>query len=73
MINKNVELNGKCLQWNGKVKHLGNHLTNDCDDRRDIEVKRGVFITSVNDLLCNFRHVDCHVLSNLFSNYCCSF
>ncbi len=68
-----IKMNGKSLKWSNEVKHLGNYINSECNEKKDIQFKKGIFLTAVNKLLANFGHVNCSIIAKLFGNYCCSF
>ena len=68
-----IILNSDLLPWVNDVKHLGNILQSDNSMKKDISVKRGRFIGSVNSLLQEFYFAEPTVLVHLLKVYCCSF
>ncbi len=52
-----IFLNGKVLQWESKIKHVGNVLNRSLHDKDDIELKWQEFSQHVNKLLADFQGV----------------
>ena len=71
--NYKLYLNGAVLKWDNCVKHLGNKLNKNLDDKEDIMFKKGTFITYVNKLMSNFGFTKSTVLVKLFQFYCTSY
>ena len=71
--NEAAFLNNQPLKFNEKVRHLGNIIDKDCTELADCVFKKSIFIGYVNKNRSNFRHLQTHVLINLFKLYCCSF
>ena len=66
-------LNGVRIEWQERVKHLGNVIASSLSDEDDCRAKRSIFIGSVNRLIANFKHLDFDLKARLFNIYCCSF
>ena len=66
----NVFFNGSCLKWTDMVTHLGNTLTSDLKDYKDIEKKTSDFIWRVNSIIVNFRSVSTKIKCKLFESQC---
>ena len=71
--NEAAILNNQPLKWSEKVRHLGNIIDKDCTELAGCVFKKSMFIGFTNKLRSNFRHLQPHVLINLFKAYCCSF
>ena len=67
-----VTLNGAAVMWKQRIKHLGNIITSDLNDKCDIEYKKGVFISHVNRLNNKLSVVSANVKGQLLQTYCCS-
>ena len=67
-----VTLNGAAVMWKQRIKHLGNIITSDLNDKCDIEYKKGVFISHVNRLNNKLSVVSANVKGHLLQTYCCS-
>ncbi len=61
------------LQWESKVKHVGNVLNPSLHDKDDIQLKRQEFFQQINKLLADFQGVQWDILVQFFSKYCRSF
>ncbi len=70
---KTIVLNGKCLSWVSKAKHLGNWVTSTNDDCEDINIKSGHLIAATNKLIVKFPTVSFQVKKKLFQAYCTSY
>ena len=68
-----LQLSGYSLKWVTSFKYLGINITPDLKDSTDIMIKRGQFISSVNNLMACFSKVSCLLLNSLFDSYCTSF
>ena len=53
-----IYLNGVIIEWQSRVKYLGNILSHDLSDAADIKSKKGSFIAAVNKLNYVFENVD---------------
>ena len=67
-----VTLHGAAVMWKQRIKHLGNIITSDLNDKCDIEYKKGVFISHVNRLNNKLSVVSANVKGQLQQTYCCS-
>jgi len=65
-----IELSGRMLRWVTQVKHLGNHISCDLSEDRDIQAKRGDLVGRVNTLLANCYGAPDNVLMEVFSSQC---
>ncbi len=69
-----IVINGKALQWESKVKHVGNVLNPSLHDKNEIQLKRQEFFQQVNKLLADSqKYVQWDIIAHLFSKYCNSF
>ena len=70
----NIYLDGEKLKWVNCARHLGNLITWNLKDD-DIQLKRGYFYGSVNNLCAKFKGIlnNPDVASKLFYAHCCSF
>jgi hypothetical protein len=66
-------LNGVRIEWQEKVKHLGNVIAASLSDEDDCRAKKFSFIGSANRLLANFKHLDSVLKARLFNTYCSCF
>ena len=70
--NRSVYLNGSAVSWVTRVKHLGNLINFDLNDKDDILFKKSVFISQVNNLNAKFASIQSRVRGKLLQTYCCS-
>ena len=70
---RNVKFRGQALQWKTVVKHLGNFISSDLKEDKEINEKRKDLISSTNGTLCTFGHIDKNILSRVFNSQCCHF
>ena len=70
---EHLTLNGNDIEWVSDIKHLGNNLDKECDDKLDCQIKTSHFIGYVNKLIVNFGHLRGNVLNKLCILFCCSF
>lgn len=68
-----VNLNKKALSWCKSTKHLGNTLSCCLESSIDINVKKGIFIGCVNDIMTEFSFVHPNVKHKLINIYGTSF
>lgn len=66
-------LNGVRIEWQEKVKHLGNVIATSLTDEDDCKAKKSIFIGSVNRLIANFKHLGSNLKARLFNSYCSCF
>ena len=66
-------MEGTKLKWKKHVKHLGNYLSQDLSDERDIGFKKGRFYNSVNRVCALFGKMPSKIVNTLYSSYCTSF
>jgi hypothetical protein len=52
---------------------LGHIISNSSDDESDITSRKYSLIGQINNILCNFRNVDCKSKMRLIKSYCTSF
>ena len=69
----NVYLNGVKLKCTNNVKHLGNYLSYNLDEKCEINCKKNDLIRRVNNILCTFCGVDENVMLKIFYSQCCHF
>ena len=67
-----VMIDGKHIEWNKTVKHLGNHLQCTLADDEDIRFKSNELVGRTNSICANFK-ISKKVLYNLFESKCCAF
>ena len=67
-----VTLNGAAVMWKQRIKHLGNIITSDLNDKCDIKYKKDVFVSHVNRLNNKLSVVSANVKGQLLQTYCCS-
>ena len=65
---RKVYLRGKELKWEICVKYLQNYVHEMLDDEPDVMYKRGLFIQSVNKLMCNFGSLQVSIICKLFQS-----
>ena len=70
---RSVTINGEPILWKSQIRHLGNFITHDLSDLKDITYKKGVFILQVNRLNARFHFVSSGVKGHILQTYCCSF
>jgi len=68
-----VTLNGEVLKWECSVKHLGNYVSNDLDDKLDICHKKNDLTGRANSLRANFKCISSNVVKTLYRSHCCFF
>ena len=61
------------IRWESSVCHLGNYFDTKLSDMIDCKMKCSSFIGSVNKVMANFRHLQSHILSQIFKTHCCTF
>ena len=71
--NKHITLNGKLLSWDTKVKHLGNYITCNLDEVKEINAKKGSFISSMNRVIAKFSGAPFKIKCKIFQSFCTSF
>ena len=71
--NYSVFLNSQKLMWTDTVEHLGHTLTCCLKWDKDINIKKGQFITCVNNILSEFSFTSPVVKTQLLSTYGTSF
>ena len=71
--NEPAFLSNQPHNWNEKVRPLGNIIGMDCTVLADGVLKKSMLIRYVNNLGSNFKHLQPHVLINLFKIHCCLF
>ena len=69
--NQTVYLNGIILPWHNHAKHLGNVLSSDISECKEISKKRSEFIGRVNGLLGTLKSVQVKSLMKVFQSQCC--
>jgi PAS domain-containing protein len=69
-IMNNVTLEGNNLDWVSSIKHLGNYLSSNLSEMKEIQMKRGDLIGRVNVILANVRGAPDDVMSVIFSSQC---
>ena len=73
LIKPVVALFGKPLSWVTHVKHLGNFISGDLSESKEVQFKRGDLVGRVNTLLANCGDAPDRVLIKLFSTQCSHF
>jgi hypothetical protein len=64
------QIGGRNIEVVEQWSHLGHIISSDMLDDTDIMNRRAWFIGQVNNLLCNFGHLDVLVKNKLFMSYC---
>ena len=75
LINKPIPvfyIGGNVIQYVNEWPHLGHIISVNCDDAKDIMSRRSSLIGQINNILCNFRKVDCSTKIRLVKAYCTS-
>ena len=68
-----IVLNGETLKWGNSVKHLGHTLSCCLDFNKDVYLKKGQFISCVNNILTEFAFAHPSVKCKLLQIYGTSF
>ena len=66
-------IGGNVIPYVNEWPHLGHIISVNCDDAKDIMSRRSSLIYQINNILCNFRKVDCSTKIRLVKAYCTSF
>lgn len=66
----NVTLDNVILSWQNQVKHLGNWVTSDLNDKKDITEKANDFVHRINGIIVNFSSVNRNTCVRLFESEC---
>jgi hypothetical protein len=66
-------IGGNAIQFVNEWPHLGHIISANSDDAHDIMSRRFSLIGQINNILCNFRKVDCSTKIRLVKAYCTSF
>lgn len=66
-------IGGSNIEFVKDWPHLGHIISTNCDDEHDIMSRRRCLINQINNILCNFRNVDCNTKTRLIKAYCTSF
>ena len=68
-----VKLAGNRLSWNSHVKHLGNILSSDLSEQKEMVAKKGDFIGRVNSLQATLGHAPQDIIMPIFRSQCCHY
>jgi hypothetical protein len=63
---------GNAIEVVDSWPHLGHIIVNNCDDEMDIASRRFNLIGQMNNIICNFKNVDCITRLKLIKAYCTS-
>ena len=63
-------IGGNVIQYVNEWPHLGHIISVNCDDANDILCRRSSLIGQINNIICNFRKVDCSTKIRLVKAYC---
>ena len=68
-----LTLNGTALQWCDNIKHLGNTLTWNLSDTKDLQIKRGELAGRTNTMLGTLNCLSGDILMKVFASKCCHY
>ena len=68
-----LTLNGIALQWTDNIKHLGNILTWNLSEKKDVQTKRGELAGKTNSIIGNLNNLSRKILSTVFRSQCCHY
>ena len=68
-----IKLEGEILSWKQYVKHLGNYISHDLSETKDIAMKRSDIFGRVNTVIGNLTGVSPNIVSKVFTAKCCHF
>ena len=68
-----VVFDGKSIEVVNEYKYLGNYITTNLDDKRDIELKLNNFYSSFYSIIRNFPNVNLNTFMVLFNSFCVPF
>jgi hypothetical protein len=69
----NLTLNGSVLQWSDNIKHLGNMLTWNLSEAKDVQIKRGELAGKTNSIIGNLNNLSSQILITVFRSKCCHY
>ena len=61
------------VEWADHVKHLGNHISYNLSEQKEIDVKRGDLVGRVNFVLARYGGLPIPILRRIFNSQCCHF
>jgi hypothetical protein len=68
-----IKLGDSTLKWISHAKHLGNILSHDLSEGREIMAKKGDFVGRINTVMANLPNAPDEILLPLFKSQCCHY
>jgi hypothetical protein len=65
-----VSVCGTEISWSQSVKHLGNIITADLQEKVDVQAKQDKLITKTNILMANYSRLTASTRQKIFTTYC---